>query len=824
MKPSWLWSRQLSQLYSQCCAVTHQRWGSIFPIQPSQSTNAAENQPECHETVPIHPWLRLSCSSWKDPRSSTVLVVAVLSLSGVVGNRFYNDPKLDVGTIAPETIKAPASAQVEDVQATEEKRHLARSDSGTVFILDPAVNQQIHQDLQQLLQQLQALRQLPGSVPFVPPTTLSIASQSYLRQAPELEWQQVRNAVAASPQVASQRLEQPHASAPTQPAQAIAELLTYGQNYSPAAIAELLVKVEGARQQYAQLQSTLANTALADHHLDADLLNLSEADWQHTRMGVQQATRRMVAQGIFPSLAPGVLVAAVQLQVSESIPRQANSLATQIVMTVLRSNVVPEPNLTQLRAEQAAQAVPPVIISIHQGEVIVPAGGKISATNFVLLDHFQLSRRGINWMGLLGCSLLVSGSIAVFWLMEKRFHRRLRRRDYTLVLLLSLSAPLLATFGISSTSLPMVGLLVGSFYGSILGATVVLLLTGMMAVGISMPLSFLISSAVGGLVGGALAGRMRSREELALLGGAVGIMQGVVYLLLYLTLNTGGPLVWYVVVSTTLIQGLAGFAWSVMTLGLSPYLEHVFDVVTPIRLAELSNPNRPLLKRLATEAPGTFQHTLFVATLAEAAAQVLKCNVELVRAGTLYHDIGKMHDPLGFIENQMSGPNKHDAIADPWQSTLLIKKHVSEGLVMARKCRLPRAIQAFIPEHQGTMLIAYFYHQAQEQAKQDPSLHVEAADFRYPGPIPQSRESGIVMLADSCEAALRSLKDATPEAALYMVNKILRARWQDNQLIDSGLKREEMPLIAEVFVQVWQQFHHQRIAYPKLSLSGSSRD
>jgi putative nucleotidyltransferase with HDIG domain len=224
------------------------------------------------------------------------------------------------------------------------------------------------------------------------------------------------------------------------------------------------------------------------------------------------------------------------------------------------------------------------------------------------------------------------------------------------------------------------------------------------------------------------------------------------------------------------------------------------------------------LQRLATTTPGTFQHTLFVASLAEAAARTLKCNVELVRAGTLYHDVGKMHDPLGFIENQMGGPNKHDEIQDPWRSADIIRKHVTEGLILAKKCRLPRALQAFIPEHQGTMLISYFYHQAQQLAKADPDRYqVNEADFRYPGPIPQSRETGIVMLADSCEAALRSLKEATPEEALSMVTKIIRSRWQENQLVDSGLKREDMDTIARVFVEIWQQFHHRRIPYPSTS-------
>ena len=284
--------------------------------------------------------------------------------------------------------------------------------------------------------------------------------------------------------------------------------------------------------------------------------------------------------------------------------------------------------------------------------------------------------------------------------------------------------------------------------------------------------------------------------------------------------NSVSASVWYTVLRDSALFGVYGIAWSIVALGVSPYLESYFDIVTPIRLAELSNPNRPLLKRLAADAPGTFQHTMFVANLAEAAARALSHNVELVRAGTLYHDIGKMHDPLGFIENQMGGPNKHDLINDPWVSADIIKKHVTEGLVMAKKHRLPKAIQAFIPEHQGAMLISYFYYQAQEIASQNPDMEIQDEDFRYDGPIPQSPETGIVMLADSCEAALRSLnKEACAEEAYAMVNKILRARWKDKQLIDSCLTRKDMDVIANVFVQVWQQFNHKRIAYPKGALT-----
>lgn len=149
---------------------------------------------------------------------------------------------------------------------------------------------------------------------------------------------------------------------------------------------------------------------------------------------------------------------------------------------------------------------------------------------------------------------------------------------------------------------------------------------------------------------------------------------------------------------------------------------------------------------------------------------------------------------------------------------ILSKNTLARELLWQKKCGLPQAIRDFIPQHQGTLLISYFYFQAKNQKENNPEIMINESDFRYDGPIPQSRETGIVMLADGCEAALRSLKNATPDQAMAMVNKIFKARWRDHQLDDCGIKYEELPIIAEVFVNVWQQFNHQRIAYPKGAL------
>lgn len=772
---------------------------------------------------PKHYHQKLRGQRRRKQQSPVVCLLAIVSLTSVMGNRFYNQPKLDVGRAAPQSIRAPHDATVEDTKTTEERRKAARTGFVAVLMLDHTITQKITQELQQSLDQAEEIRQASGSFPFVETTLLSETTQQYLRQCSEAEWQAILTLFDSYP--AAQSLPLTMAQVKDRQtlslAQAISELRNYRQSSSVQAFSVLLEAISQARQNYAQALRQLSQPLSPDssHRYDASMLELSDEVWQETRRGITQAAKQILTQGIPPGLPPDILQQAVSSQVKTLVPSNADVLASQILIEVLQPNLTEDKEQTKRRAEQAAQAVEPEMVSVKKGEVIVEAGETITQADFVLLDYFKLSRREINWTGLAGFTGLVSGCVVVFWLVERQVHPRRRQRDRLLVLLLALSTPVLTTLGTYYTDLPAVGLLVGSFYSPALGITVVGLLTGLLTFSTKVSWDYLLAGAAAGLLGALMAGRLRSREELALLGGAVGLTQGGVYLILNLMLSSAVGSVWYIVFKEATLYGLAGLSWSVVALGISPYLERLFDLVTPIRLAELSNPNRPLLKRLAAEAPGTFQHTLFVASLAEAAARELHCNVELVRAGTLYHDIGKMHDPLGFIENQMGDPNKHDEINNPWQSAEIIKKHVSEGLVMARRHQLPKAIRDFIPEHQGTLLISYFYFQAQQKAQAEGEIAVEEEDFRYDGPIPQSRETGIVMLADACEAALRSLKDVTPETALSMINKILKARWQDNQLVDSGLTREDLAKIAQVFVRVWQQCNHQRIAYPKAALN-----
>lgn len=745
-----------------------------------------------------------------------VMVLAVVTLAGVVGHRFYNEPQLAVGTLAPQAIHAPATAWVEDTETTKSEREAARRDALPVLMVDEVANQKITRNLAQQIDEGTKLWKLAGSFPFVKVSTLSISTQTYLRRAPSADWQAILAVQNQRPGTQAPRVSGGQRTASDFAAGGIArrslnELKAYQRIADAQAESQLINTIAQARKHYQNALSKGVNTTD-----NVSLLNLSDQAWVKTQQAMRQALERILAQGIPAGLPPAVIQKAVSVNVGSLAPAE-QSLAIQMLSGVLQPTLIVDPEATRHQAEQAARNVQPLVLSVQQGEAIVGAGEPITHPDFVLLDHFGLTHRQINWVGVTGTGILVIGSVGVFWVVKTRSNAVLSQREDILILLLALSALLSAwVAGVEHNSLPAVGLLVGSFYGSVLGVTIVGLLSTLIPLEIGSNWLELVPIAASSLMAAGMAGRLRSREELALLGGGVALVQGVTYLLL----NSATGLAWYSVLGFTAQQGLLGLGWSIVALGLSPYLEHLFDLVTPIRLAELANHNRPLLKRLALEAPGTFQHTLLVAILAEAAARSLKCNVELVRAGTLYHDIGKLHDPLSFIENQMGGPNKHQVINDPWLSAGIIKKHVSEGLVMARKSRLPKAVQAFIPEHQGTLLIAYFYHEAQTKG----SKPVQEVDFRYAGPVPQSRETGIVMLADACEAALRSLREVSSEDALITVKKIFKARWQDQQLVDAGLTRTEVSQIAEIFIQVWQQFNHQRIRYPNATLPASSQN
>ena len=253
-----------------------------------------------------------------------------------------------------------------------------------------------------------------------------------------------------------------------------------------------------------------------------------------------------------------------------------------------------------------------------------------------------------------------------------------------------------------------------------------------------------------------------------------------------------------------------GFLSPILTIGLLPLFESIFGITTDVTLLELSDLNRPLLKRLAIEAPGTYHHSIMIGTLAEDAAEAIGANSLLARVGSYYHDIGKMLKPEYFVENQSGVSNKHEKLA-PTMSAMILEAHVKEGVELAIENNLPKSIIDFITGHHGTSTMTYFY----EKAKQEQGENPDIKDYQYPGPNPTSKEVAIVMLADSVEAASRTLDDPKPARIRNLVHRIFMDKFDSGLLENSNLTLRDIKKIEDSFVRVLIAFHHRRIKYPE---------
>jgi len=251
---------------------------------------------------------------------------------------------------------------------------------------------------------------------------------------------------------------------------------------------------------------------------------------------------------------------------------------------------------------------------------------------------------------------------------------------------------------------------------------------------------------------------------------------------------------------------------AILSVGIIPTIEELFRVATPLKLLEMTNPDHPLLRKLLMEAPGTYYHSLIVENLAERAAKEAGANERIIRTAALYHDIGKIKRPQYFIENLLPGQNNpHDNLS-PYISALIIKSHPKDGAIILRNYKFPKNIIDIVEQHHGTSLINYFYNKQIQISKK----YVPEDDFRYPGPKPESKEAAIVMLADSIEAATRTITNITPETIEKVIREVIREKLSDGQLENSKLTLEELEKIAQSFIKTIIELRHPRIPYPRL--------
>lgn len=472
---------------------------------------------------------------------------------------------------------------------------------------------------------------------------------------------------------------------------------------------------------------------------------------------------------------------------------------------------------------EARKAVPEVKTSIPPGTVLAVAGEPIGENQLkqLTLEH-EATLAGRTWMQNAARSAAVLGMYAAlytlcgFYIMARdpRIVAQLPRFLILLGAVLATTALVLLTFGqqwrAELVPLLLFGMTVAIAYRqelALLLATAVTLIA-VVALGHDLSLALILMASTAGAI--LALDSVRSRSKLLL----VGFMAGLVAFLTTLGVGAieGQP------IAATVVLGAKLTLWSVIAGSLMtcllPLVERLFNVQTDLSLIELGDPAHPLLQELVRRAPGTYNHSITVASIAEAAAESIGARGLLVRVGAYFHDIGKMLKPGYFAENQAQGDNRHESLL-PAMSTLVIIAHVKDGADLGRQNKLPEAIIDFIQQHHGTTLVEFFYHQANDRKNGDKNQpDVDETSFRYPGPKPQTKEAGVLMIADAVESASRALVEPTPSRLENLVESICRKRLLDGQFDECGLTLSEVHKIGESLVKSLTAIYHGRVKYP----------
>jgi len=486
---------------------------------------------------------------------------------------------------------------------------------------------------------------------------------------------------------------------------------------------------------------------------------------------------------------------------------------------------------TEKKKAMARENVKPVYFQVKRGEVILRAGDRVYEEHLLKIRALKKAQERTHLLAMIiGMGLLTFLILASLYQFSTQNIRKiaLSQKD-----LLFLSTTLLGLIAFLKLFQLMTDVLGGEFF-SIPSSSYLYLFpiaTGAMLIRIVLnsevaivfsllacyfsaalmgnQLFYFIFTFVGSVIGAHKVAQCEQRSILLKAGLTIGGFN--ILMILSYNLISGNP--FKMTLLSDLVMGfLGGVLASVLVLGIAPIIESLFGYTTDIKLLELANMDHPILKDLILQAPGTYHHSIIVGSLVEGAAKSIAANPLLARVSAFYHDIGKLKKPLYFIENVGGEENKHDHLA-PTMSSLILISHVKDGVEMARENRLGERIGHIIQQHHGTSLISYFYQKAKE--KENPEMEsIDEKDFRYPGPKPQTKEAGIVMLADSVEAASRALTEPTPARITSLVQRITNNIFLDGQLEECELTLKDLQKIQESFNRILTAFFHQRIDYP----------
>ena len=497
------------------------------------------------------------------------------------------------------------------------------------------------------------------------------------------------------------------------------------------------------------------------------------------------------------------------------LENEVTNALKQIIKTQINANVFFDEEKTNETIQEAKKNISKVIIK--QNQIIVKDGEPVTQNQIDILSELgMLDDENATVYIYVYLALAVFLAIVLFlqYIYIKLNYKEIFKNTKKLILIsvINLISLIFArTIGIISPFLipfacaPMMLTLLSNYKISLVLSTLNIIIIGALN---GFDVQVVMLGIVSSILGATLLKKMQQRNELLYSTIFIAVVSAILTLSIGILISSN-------VVDVLIKSGIAvigGLLSGIFALGILPFLEGMFNEVTTLKLLELSNPNNPLLKKLLMEAPGTYHHSMLVANLAEMAAEEVGANSVITRIGCYYHDIGKIERPYFFGENQMGGDNPHNNIT-PNLSTMIIKSHVKDGLELAKKYNLPKVIQDIIAEHHGKTLVKYFYYTMKNNSEKPDDIKIE--DYMYEGPIPSSKEAGIVMLSDSVEAAVRSIKDPDKDKINEMVNSIMDDKLSSRQLNNCDLTLKDIEKIRTCFLATLNSIYHHRIEYPK---------
>ena len=514
-------------------------------------------------------------------------------------------------------------------------------------------------------------------------------------------------------------------------------------------------------------------------------------------------------------------------------PLQWTSGEKQLASELVAPFVVPNSSYSEAATAaartEAAQAVEPAMVSIAQNAVVIRAGAQVTDLDAEALTALGLDARGLDLVRGAGWFLLATLIVLLLLAWIWRFRRELWHRNNALLLvgLLILVAVIAIKVTAGRSVLPyfVPVAAVGLILAILVGAGPAMVVQAVLAVvvgavnGSSLELAtYTLLGGIAGIIAIRRGDRLQVFVQAGLVMGVVNVAVVAIFSLLGERDLTG---IAQLIVASLVAAG----ASAVAAAGLFAVLGNLFGILTVFQIMELANPTQPLLRRLLTETPGTYPHSLMVGNLAERAAEAIGADPLVARVAAYYHDVGKLANPAAFIENQAGGQNIHDEL-DPETSARILRAHVADGIDIAYRAKLPKALIAYIPQHHGTAKMVYFLEKARDEAAapyggRGTTAGAAAADavderlFRHSGPKPQTKEAAILMLADSVEASVRSLSSHDEAAIRAMVSRIVTERLEDGQFDECDLTLRDVERVRVAFVTQLLGMYHQRIAYPQ---------